>query len=169
MILLFPLIGMDMDGKSVRFGQSRPEVEGLLGEPELVRNSRCYYCGMELALDFDAGGRLEFIEFLGGAEGALHPELYDRDVFASDADELLAFLMERNGEDVDDSEAGYSYALRALSIGLYREITPADVEEMVREMAKMDVTTLGHVDLDAEQRRAARWETIGIGREHYYA
>ena len=66
-------------------------------------------------------------------------------------------------------EAGYSYALRRLSIGLYREITPADVEEMVREMAKMDVTTLGHIDLTAEQRRAARWETIGIGREHYYA
>jgi hypothetical protein len=40
---------------------------------------------------------------------------------------------------------------------------------MVRQMAKMDVTALGAFNLDAEQRRANRWETIGIGTKNYYA
>ena len=40
MIMLFPLIGMEYDGQSIRFGQSRAEVEKLLGEPETVHNAR---------------------------------------------------------------------------------------------------------------------------------
>ena len=168
MILLFPLIGMEMDGKSVRFGMTRREIEEILGAPDAVRNARCYYFGSELALDFDGAEELEFIEFLGGADSVLRPELYGQDVFEADADELLSDLMERNGADVDDSEAGYSYALRSLSIGLYREITPDDVNGMLREMCNMDLTQMGGLDIEQEQKRAHHWGTVGIGRADYY-
>ena len=167
-IILLPLEGMDHNGAPIRFGQSRAEVEGLLGTPDGVRGSRCYYFGHELALDFDSEGGLEFIEFLAGSEGALRPRLYGLDVFASDADELLAQLLERNGGDVDDSEAGYSYALRALSVGLYREITPEDVNAMLREMLNVDLTQLGGVDIEQEQYKAHHWGTVGLGRPGYY-
>lgn len=167
MIVLLPKIGIEWNGKSLCFGQSRAEVDGLLGEPEMVRNSRCYYRNQELALDFDAEGKVEFIEFLGGAEGEVSPELYGLPVFRTDAAELLDLLSE-HGEIVDE-DGGYTITVPELSIGLYREITPTDVEAMVRQMANMDVTALGEFDLDAEQRRANRWETIGLGREHYYA
>ena len=167
-IILLPLEGMDYNGGSIRFGQSRAEVDGLLGAPDGVRGSRCYYFGHELALDFDGAGGLEFIEFLSGPEGTLRPRLYGLDIFESDADELLAQLLERNGEDVDDSEAGYSYALRRLSIGLYREITPEDVNAMLREMLNVDLTQLGGIDIEQEQRKAHRWATVGLGRPGYY-
>ena len=166
MILLFPLIGMELDGRSVRFGQNRAEVDGILGEPEMVRNSRCYYRNKELALDFDTEDRVEFIEFLGGAEGELSPELYGCPVFQTGAAEILN-LLSAHGEIVDE-DGGYTITVPSLSVGLYREIAPSDVEAMVRQMANMDVTALGEFDLDAEQRRANRWETIGIGRENYY-
>lgn len=169
LIELLPKQGMDLDGKSIRFGQSRTEVEALLGVLESVQDKRCYFYNSELALDFDGDDRLEFIEFLGGADSVLRPKLYGQDAFSADADELLAQLIERNGDDIDDSEAGYSYALRELSIGLYREITPADVDEMVKEMSRIDLTTMGHFNLENEIRRSRRWETIGIGKEHYYA
>ena len=168
-ILLFPRVGMEFDGQSVRFGQSHTEVETLLGAPESVHGKRSYFHNSELALDFDGEDRLEFIEFLGGADSVLRPELYGQDVFAADADELLALLTERNGEDIDDSEAGYSYALRELSVGLYREITPDDVYAMLKEMCSMDLTLMSGLDVEEEQKKAHHWATVGIGRERYYA
>ena len=166
MIRLFPLIGMEFNGISIRFGHNRAEMEKLLGVPERTHNSRGYYFNGELALDFDGADKLEFIEFLGGAGGGLSPELYGVPVFETDADEMLNLLAE-HGE-VVDQDGGYTVAVPKLSLGLYREITPSDVEEMVREMARMDVTALGEFNLDAEQRRASHWETVGIGRENYY-
>ena len=167
-IVLFPLLGMEFDGLSIRFLQDRGQVEALLGQPETVRGNRQYYCNGELALDFDASGWLEFIEFLGGADSALRPDLFGQDAFAVDADELLEMLKEKNGPDVDDSEAGYSYALRALSIGLYREITPEDMNAMLREMCRMDLTQMGGLDIEEEQKKARHWNTIGMGRAGYY-
>ena len=168
MIMLFPLIGMEYDGQSIRFGQSRAEVEKLLGEPETVHNARCYYFDGELALDYDGAGELEFIEFLGGADSKLRPDLDGQDVFEADADELLALLSERNGPDINDDEAQYGYALRNLSIGLYREITPDDVNAMLKEMCNMDLTQMGGLDIEDEKKKAYHWGTLGIGRKNYY-
>ena len=168
MILLFPLIGIEYDGISIRFGDGEETVSHVLGEPDARQGRRCYYCNHELALDFDAEGGVEFIEFLGGADSVLRPGLYGQDVFEADADELLSILLERNGTDVDDSEAGYSYALRRLSIGLYREITPDDVNAMLKEMCNMDLTQMGGLDIEEEQKKARHWGTVGIGRANYY-
>ena len=165
---LLPLEGMERSGLSLRFGDGEDAAARVLGEPSSRRGGRCYYFGGELALDFDGEGKLEFIEFLGGEEGTLRPELYGQNVFESDADELLTDLLARNGEDVDDSEAGYSYALRALSVGLYREITPEDVNAMLREMLNVDLTQLGGVDIEQEQHKAHHWATVGLGRPGYY-
>ena len=167
---LEPLVGLEWDGASIRFGQGLAEVSALLGEPENTRGPRRYYCGGELALDFDGEDRLEFIEFLGGPEGALRPGLYGQDVFDTDADELYARLAERNGPDVDEDEAPYGYALRRLSIGLYREVAPEDINAMLREMCNVDLTRLGGIgmDMEAERRKAYRWATVGIGKKDYY-
>ena len=167
MILLVPLIGMEFNGVSIRFGQSRAEVEAVLGEAERSHNSRCYYFDGELALDFDSADAVNFIEFLGGPGGKLSPELYGFPVFETDAEQVLE-LLSAHGEAVDQ-DGGYTVTVPDLSIGLYREITPADVDGMVKEMSRMDVTTLGHVNLDAEYRRANHWDTIGIGTKDYYA
>lgn len=167
-ITLFPLEGIEVDGRAIRFGMSRPVAEEILGSAKNVHRNRCYFLNSELALDFDGGGTLEFIEFLGGPGGELSPEVYGLPVFDTDAQELLE-LFEEKGGPARDEDGGYTVTIPALSVGLYREISPADVEELIREMAKMDVTTLGHIDLAAEQRRASHWETVGLGKENYYA
>ena len=167
---LEPLVGLEREGASLRFGQSGAEVSALLGEPENTRGPRRYYCGGELALDFDGEDRLEFIEFLGGPEGKLRPTLYGEDIFDADADELYTALAERNGPGVDEDEAPYGYALRRLSIGLYREVAPDDIDTMLREMCNVDLTRLGGIgmDMEAERMKAHRWATVGIGKENYY-
>ena len=167
-LCLLPLVGMEWKGRSIRFGDSREAVESILSAPETVRGSRCYYFQNELALDFDSEGRLEFVECLGGVDGGVQPWIYGVPAFRIDAEELIDLLKQHNGDDVDDSEAGYSYAFRTSAVGVYREITPADVEEMIREMVRMDLTAMGEVNLEEEKRRAHHWLTIGIGRENYY-
>ena len=166
-ITLLPLEGIDFDHTRLSFGSTRTEAESALGPVQNVHRNRCYFFNGELALDFDGADRLEFIEFLGGPGGTLSPALFGLSVFDTDAQELLDLLEEKGGP-ADDVDGGYTVTVPSLSVGLYREISPADVEELVRAMSRMDVTTLGHVDLAAEQRRAQRWETIGIGRENYY-
>ena len=161
---------MEWDGTTLNFGCDREKAAVLLGAAEETRGGRCYYRGGELALDFDGEGRLEFIEFLGGPEGVLRPELYGKDVFDCDADELLELLTEHNGPDVDENEAPYCYALRGLSVGLYREVAPEDIDAMLREMCRMDLTRVGEIgmDMEAEQNKAHRWAAVGIGKENYY-
>lgn len=168
-ITLVPNEGMTFDGQPISFGMARAQAEAILGPAEAVRSRRCYYLDSELALDFDADGGLNFIECLGGVDGELRPEIFGLPAFETDADELFALLSERNGPDIDDSEAEYGYALRKLSVGLYREITPADVDAMLREMGDMKLESLGGVDVDEEMKKAHHWATIGIGRENYYA
>jgi hypothetical protein len=167
MILLFPLIGMEFNGKSLRFGDTRAEVENILSPAGNVQETRSYYLGGELALDFDEAGELEFIEFLGGIDGTLQPELYGKSVFHTTADEVLE-LLGSHGSPVDE-DGGYTVVVPEVSLGLYREITPGDVEEMVRELMNVELTALGHIDLESENRRANHWGTIGIGKKDYYA
>ena len=166
---LIPLVGMEWDSRSIPFGCTRETAENVLGAAEDTRGNRCYYFDHELALDFDGEAKLEFIEFLGGADSVLRPSLFGQDAFAADADELLDLLSERNGPDIDDDEAEYSYALRTLSIGMSREITPADVDAMLLEMSTMKLEVLGGVDVEEEMKKAHHWETIGIGVKDYYA
>ena len=92
----------------------------------------------------------------------------------TDAQELLNLLERENAGDVDDSEAGYCYAFRNISVGVWRETTPEDVEAMIASMraVKDNVTALVSGDIaeavEEERRRAGRWESIGIGRPDYY-
>lgn len=165
---LLPLVGMEWNGQSIRFGDGRETVEAILGAPQTARSS-CYYFENELRFDFDAAGSLEFIECLGGPDGAVQPEIYGTKAFQRKADELLELLTVRNDGPIDDREAEYSYAFLNISVGICRDTTPADVEEMVRELSRIDLTTLGHVNLEEENRRANHWATVGIGRKGYYA
>lgn len=166
---LIPLTGMEWKGQMIRFGQSREQVNQILGAPDSIWDNLGYYCGTELRVEFDANDRVKFIECLAGIDGGIQPEIYGVSAFETDAEELLEVLKRENNGPVDDSENGYSYTFLNTSVGVYREVTPEAVEEMVRELMNVELTALGHIDLESENRRAHHWETIGIGEKDYYA
>jgi len=166
-LTLLPLTGVEWQGQTIPFGISVQEADGMLGAPDQAGENRRYYFGNELRLDFDGAGKLNFIEFLGGTGGTLQPELYGAPLFRTDAEELLELLAGHGTP--TDLDGGYTVTVPEIGLGLYREITPADVDAMVEEMARMDVTTLGHVNLEEECRRANHWDTIGIGTKDYYS
>lgn len=164
---LKPLRGIEWDNKVINLGDSKQTVEKVLGRPEIIDNSY-YFFNSELRMDFDKSGSVEFIEFLGGIDGELRPEIYGVNVFETLAEDVKNVLCAENDGAVDDSENGYSYAFLNSSVGVYRECIPEDVEEMIAEMEQDGIDTCDNEDIEYEKRKANYWATIGIGKTGYY-
>jgi len=173
-IKINPLVGIELDEKIIRFGMTRDEVVAELGRPfgyyekSSPRITQLFYYGNALRFDFNAGGRLMFMEFLSGSTGSLQPEIYGVPVFSVQADELVDLLRQQNGGTVLDNENGYSYAFPNIGIGVYRESIPADIAEMVQE-AKDEGRSLNDEEYQEELSKAIHWATIGLGEKDYYA
>lgn len=166
-IEIYPLDRVVIDGVSIYLGMEQAAVEAAIGKGELAGN-RYYYYNNEMAIDY-SDGKVEFIEFLGGIDGILHPWIYGVSAFDTHADELIKVLEQENDGEVDDySEQGYSFAFLDISVGVYRELRPSDVEEMIEEMRADGISADNNVDVQNEMRRANHWATIGIGTEDYY-
>lgn len=166
-IEMIPLERVVIDGVSVAFGMDRALVVAAIGCGEQV-GGRSYYYDSEMAIDYDEDGRVDFIEFLGGIDGSLHPDIFGVSAFDTPADDLAGLLAEKNGGEVDDTEAEYAYQYLELSVGVHRETTPGDVAEMIEEMKADGISTEDNADVRAECRRAAHWATIGVGTAGYY-
>ncbi len=166
-IEIFPLEKVVFDGIPVCLGMARSAVDNAIGIGQLI-GKRYYYCNNELAIDYNENGTVEFIEFLGGAEGLLQPTIYGMSVFGTDAEKVAELLKQKNGGKIIDPEQGYSYSFSNISIGVYREIRPADVMEMMEEMKADGIPTEDNEDLAADMRRANHWATIGVGVAGYY-
>ncbi|MBD5133920.1 MAG: hypothetical protein HDT38_05560 [Clostridiales bacterium] len=163
---LIPQVGVIVDSKTIRLGDARADVEKALGEGENVRWNSLYYFASELRVDFGEEGHVEFIELLGGPDGKLQPVIFGLPAFQAPPETVLELLKEKNGGDFLDTEKGYSYAFKKISVGLYRESIPENLAEMIAE-AEADGHPLSEEDIEYEKRRT-HWATIGVGAEGYY-
>lgn len=125
-----------------------------------------YFFGNELRVDFDENNGVEFIEFLGGYDGNIQPQILGVNAFEISADCLFDLLKE-NDSNIEDTEKGYSYAFLDSSVGIYRESTNESVQEMIKE-AKKEGYELDEEEIDEERKRAEHWSTLGIGVKGYY-
>lgn len=166
-IEIYPLEKVVIDGASIYLGMERSSVEAAIGKGQHVGN-RFYYYGSEMAVDYGADQKVEFIEFLGGIDGSLRPIIYGVSAFDTPADELVELLKQKNDGRVNDSEQGYSFSFLNISIGVYRETRPSDVIEMLEEMKVDGIPTENNEDVAAEMRKANHWATIGVGVHGYY-
>jgi len=155
------------DGVPVCLGVERSAVENAIGVGQLI-GKRYYHYNNELAIDYNENGTVEFIEFLGGVEGSLQPTIYGVSAFGSDAEEVAELLKQKNDGEITDTEQGYSYSFSNISVGVYREIRPSDILEMIEEMKADGIPTEDNEDLAADMRRANHWATIGVGVAGYY-
>ena len=164
-IEIYPLERVLIDGVSIELGMEQSAAEAAIGKGERIGN-RHYYYGGEMAVDY-TDGKIDFIEFLAGAEGELRPTVYGVSVFDSHADALFAILKERNGGPIGDTEGGRSYQFRNIGIGIYREAVPEEIREMIRE-AESFGNPMSDGEIQYEMRRAEHWATFGIGTAGYY-
>lgn len=166
-IEMFPLDKVVIDSVPICLGMERTEVEAKLGEGETFDQKRFYYYKSELSINYDSENKVEFIEFLGGINGKLHPVIYGVSAFDTKAGELYEILKQKNNGDIDDSEHGYSYGFLNISVGVYRELIPDDIDDMIED-AEEEGEELDEEDLEYERRKANYWATIGIGVAGYY-
>lgn len=165
-IEIYPLEKVVIDGVSVCLGMEQTAVEAGIGKGQLVGH-RHYYYNSEMAIDY-VDNKVNFIEFLGGIDGSLKPQIYGVSAFDTPAEELLQILKQENKGEIEDSEQGYSYMFLNISVGVYREMRPSDVAEMIEEMKADGISTDGNEEIENEMRKANHWATIGIGIAGYY-
>lgn len=166
-IEIYPLEKIVIDGISIYLRMNQCEVETAIGKGQPV-GKRYYYYDNQMAIDYSDDNTVEYIEFLGGIDGALHPIIYGVSAFDTPADKLTDLLSQKNGGEVDESEQGYSFSFLNISVGVYREISPADVSEMIEEIKADGLPIENNDDLALEMRKANHWASIGIGNAGYY-
>ncbi len=142
-IEIYPLDKVLIDEISIDLGMDKASVEAKIGKGEHI-GKRYYYYNSEMAIDYDNDQNVEFIEFLGGFDGALKPVIYGVSAFDVLADKLIKLLKQKNDGEVYDQERGYSYCFLNISVGVYRETIPHGKHD------------------------AGHWSTIGIGVADYY-
>ena len=171
-IILNPMQGAVIDGKELRLGMTYEEVCAVMGKPDSADADKeyiqAYYAESCIHFEFDANTKiLTYIEFANGTD-AVQPEIFGVSAFSVQADELYAFLDEKNGGRIIDNENGYSYVFKELGISIWRESIPEDVEEMIAE-AEEDGEPMDEEDIAEEWKLANYWATVGVGSAEYLA
>ena len=164
-IHIYPLDKIVFDNISICFGMEKSAVELALGAGEAI-GDRHYYFNSEMAIDYREN-KVDFVEFLAGIDGKLKPTIYGVSAFDVNAAELVDVLKANNNGEICDDENGYSYSFSNISIGVYREALPDEIEEMIEE-AKSDGSPMSDDDIQYEMKRANHWATIGCGNIGYY-
>lgn len=170
-IEILPLDGIYIEklGK-ILLGQSKSDIEKLLGQPSTKSSpNRLFYKDYELRIDLNKKSQIEFIEFICGP----FPEkteisIYGVDPFKVGADNLINILSKKNNGQIDDSEADYSFAFINISVGVWRDATPEDVEESIAESKANNEYEENKQLLEQDLIKANNFCTIGIGIENYY-
>lgn len=166
-IEVVPLSGIFWGDKRIRLLDTLEQAEAALGAPDSVQGDSRYYFGSDLRLDFDPEGRVEFLEFLGGIDGQLQPVICGVSAFEADADTLAQLLARENAGGAEDNENGHCYLYLNCSVGIWRQRTPEDIREMVRD-ADAAGRPVSAWEVEMELRLALHWTTLGIGVRDYY-
>ncbi|KIR03832.1 hypothetical protein P261_02647 [Lachnospiraceae bacterium TWA4] len=147
----------------------RKDVESILGVGNYFSHekNRVYYFNDEMRIDYGLDETVEFIEFLYGIDGELQPILNGKEIFQMDANQLFDMLSDINNGEIDDSEGPFAYAFLEISVGVYRESTPEDIEDL-RAKSEEDGNPMSQEEFEEEMRRANHWMTFGIGVKDYY-
>ena len=164
-IKIHPLDKVVFDNVSICLGMEKSAVELALGAGEAIGN-RYYYFHSEMAIDYH-GNKVDFIEFLGSVDGKMKPTIYGVSAFETQANDLFDVLKKQNNGVIRDSENGYSYQFENISVGVYREAVPKEIEEMIEEAASFG-NPMSDDEMQYEMKRANHWATIGIGVTGYY-
>ena len=164
-IEIYPLDKIVIDGAEICLGMERSAVESAIGKGQMV-GTRYYYFDQEMAIDYSSN-KVAFIEFLSGVDGRLKPTIYGVSAFETKADELCNILKKQNNGAINDTERGYSYQFQNISVGVFREAVPEEVQEMIEEAASFG-NPMSEDEIQYEMKRAHYWASIGIGTAGYY-
>ena len=169
-IELNPLKGIHItEVGTLEFGMTANEVKEILGQPEQGEDFQLFYYSKELRLDFNSQKCLEFAEIISGPYPKnIEPVLYDINPFTLSANELVDLLAQKNGSDIDCSEAPECYAFRSISVGVFREFSEEDVQQSIKESKENGMYDDEKKWLLEDLEKSKHFWTVGIGIKDYY-
>lgn len=166
-----PLQGIEiLNLGQINLRQEKGEIEKILGTPlKNANNNQSFYDDYELRIDYDELNKAEFIEFLFGPfPKKTELKIYGHDPFKIKAEELIKILTRKNDGPVDSQEAEYGYSFLNISVGIWREAIPTDIEELVAEMKQKGKYEKNKNWIEEELEKSRHFWTIGIGKKNYY-
>jgi hypothetical protein len=173
-----PLSGIDIQniGK-INLGQNRKDVERTIGLPNSskirsfndLKTDSSFYDMYEFRIDYDGNNTVEFIEFIYGPfPTKADLRIYEVDPFKVDATKLIEILSHHDSGKVNDLEAPYSFAFENISVGIWRQSSPLDMQELIDEKKEDKTYDIDKDWTDEELEKSNHFWTIGIGRKDYY-
>jgi hypothetical protein len=173
-----PHLGIDVKNiGEVKLGQSQKEIESFIGLPNIsetiavdnTQTNRAFYDAYELRIDYNSDNEVTFIEFIYGP----FPEktelrIYGVDPFKESAERLIELLTIYNAGKIDESEAPHSYAFEKISVGIWRQSVPSDIQELIEEKKGDNTYEIDKAWVNEELEKSKHFWTIGIGRKGYY-
>ena len=173
-----PLLGIDIKSiGEVKLGQSQNEVESLIGSASMsdtiafdnTQTKRAFYEAYELRIDYSSNNEVTFIEFINGP----FPEktelrIYGVDPFKEGAERLIELLTIYNAGKIDESEAPHSYAFENISVGVWRQSVPSDIQELIDDKKEDNTYEIDKAWVNEELEKSNHFWTIGIGKKGYY-
>ena len=170
-VYLHPMEGIAWENKRVNLGDTREQVTAMLGEGDEFEGS-CYFFDSELAIVYNKEDRVQFIEFLGGGveDAVLRPVIFGHPAFEAKASDLFLALNEKDGGRAAESDDGHAFTFENLCVRIYRDYTPADVENYAAELKSggVDLDGMGMDSVEAweeltyQRQLSEHWSTIGI-------
>jgi len=169
-ITLIPLKGLAFENnETIGFGTSKARLFTLLGKPSVEFEKQLFYDDLELRIDLDRSGRIEFIEFIYGPfPEKTEIEIYGINPFKTESSELIKVLTKQNNGAVNEAEAPYCHAFLESSIGVFRDSCEADVKEVIDKMKANGEYATNEVWLNEDREKAKYFWTVGIGKKDYY-
>ena len=69
---------------------------------------------------------------------------------------------------VREVEKDHCIEFLKICVGVHRELAPAEIIEMERDMRADGIPAEGNLDLERDRESARHWSSIGIGIVEYY-
>lgn len=161
-------ISIDLDTK-IEFGMTKAELVDLIGKPSKEFGNELYFDELELHIDIDKNGKIEFIESINGPNPEKTETLINGvNPFKTKANDLIEILAELNNGEIDESEADYGFSFLDKAIGVYRNSIVKDIEEMIQEMKDNNDFENQKEDALYELEKSQFFWTFGIGKKGYY-
>ncbi len=112
----------------VNIGMSRVDVRDRLGLPVDIFRDREWHFDFGMAINYDATGRVEFIELANSKE--FRALFFGKCLHEVGADEAVIFLESFARHDLSNPELGYSYVFPDLQISLWRSVIPEESQAL---------------------------------------
>jgi len=163
-IKLMPLEGILIQNSlQIRLGMSDKELYNIIGKPDNKYEQEIFYDEYDIKIELDSFNKIEYIEILSNE--IINVEIYKINPLELYADQLIDLLKGKNGDDIFVESNGIGYIFNNISVRLWRESTPDDINDIIIESKQDGVYDEMKDEIMSDLEKSKKFTTIGIGKK----